>query len=71
MARFLADENFPYPVTEELRRLGCDVAMNADSIWQDRPKREAVAASGPKLTTTSRLKPQMHASSRGWAQIPA
>ena len=30
MARFLADENFPYPVTEELRRLGHDVATMAD-----------------------------------------
>lgn len=30
MARFLADENFPYPVTEELRRLGHEVATMAD-----------------------------------------
>lgn len=26
MARLLADENFPFPVTQELRRLGHDVA---------------------------------------------
>jgi hypothetical protein len=30
VARFLADENFPYPVTEELRRLGHDVATMVD-----------------------------------------
>lgn len=30
MGRFLADENFPYPVTEQLRRLGHDVATMAD-----------------------------------------
>jgi len=30
VARFLADENFPYPVTEELRRLGHDVATMSD-----------------------------------------
>jgi hypothetical protein len=30
VARFLADENFSYPVTEELRRLGHDVATMSD-----------------------------------------
>jgi hypothetical protein len=30
VARLLADENFSYPVTEELRRLGHDVATMAD-----------------------------------------
>lgn len=31
MARFLADENFPLPVVEELRRLGHDVLTTADA----------------------------------------
>ncbi|MEM8959868.1 MAG: DUF5615 family PIN-like protein [Acidobacteriota bacterium] len=30
MASFLADENFPYPVVEELRRLGHDVQTLAE-----------------------------------------
>ena len=30
MTRLLADENFPYPVTEELRRLGHDVSTLTD-----------------------------------------
>ncbi|MBI3491124.1 MAG: DUF5615 family PIN-like protein [Acidobacteria bacterium] len=30
MARFLADENFPFPVTEAFRRLGHDVVTLAD-----------------------------------------
>lgn len=30
MARFLADENFPFPVTEELRSLGHDVVTLED-----------------------------------------
>jgi predicted nuclease of predicted toxin-antitoxin system len=30
VARFLADENFPLPVVEELRRLGHDVVTVAD-----------------------------------------
>lgn len=31
MARFLADENFPHPVIEELRRLGHDVRTIQES----------------------------------------
>ena len=31
MARLLADENFPWPVVEELRRLGHDVVTIADA----------------------------------------
>ena len=30
MARLLADENFPFPVTQELRRLGHDVVTLED-----------------------------------------
>ena len=40
MARLFADENFPLPVTEELRRLGHDVlkvqeAGKAEQSWPD------------------------------------
>lgn len=36
MARFLADENFPFPVSEELRRLGHDVVTLKDLASSDR-----------------------------------
>ena len=43
--RFLADENFPFPVVEALRRLGCDVLTLND-----------LGQAGQALTDTAVLK---------------
>ncbi|MCL4832054.1 MAG: hypothetical protein KJZ86_06420 [Caldilineaceae bacterium] len=38
MARFYANENFPFPVVEELRRLGHDVLTPMPTHWKARAR---------------------------------
>ena len=59
MARLYANENFPFPVVEELRRLGHDVATvqetgKAEQAWPDDEVLAFAANSGRILLTINR-----------------
>ena len=75
MARFLADENFPYPVTEELRLLGHNVATMADlgkanqSVSDEEVLSIAVAQARTVLSHNRRHFIRLHKSSPGHSGI--
>jgi hypothetical protein len=56
VARFLADENFPQPAVEELRRLGHDVltVLDAGQAWPDREILLFAAREGRAVVTLNR-----------------
>ena len=77
MARLFADENFPLPVTEELRRLGHDVltiqeAGKANQRFPDVAVLEFASADNRAVLTINRKHfVQLHASSEDHAGIVA
>ncbi len=59
MARLYANENFPFPVVDELRRLGHDVATvqesgKAEQAWPDDEVLAFAASAGRILVTINR-----------------
>lgn len=59
MARLYADENFPLPVVEELRRLGHDVVTLQETgkggqVMSDQQVLEAASADGRAILTLNR-----------------